>query len=104
MAITPAASQWDALFASRTRGDVGEGIAAVLALLGVPDLISFAGGFPDPATFPRERAAALLAEFAASGEAPPSSTRRRAGWPGRSTRSPAGSSRSRAAAPTTTSS
>ena len=68
MAITPAASQWDALFASRTRGDVGEGIAAVLAFLGVPDLISFAGGFPDPATFPRERAASLLAEFAASGE------------------------------------
>src|SRR5205085_7332444 len=56
------------LFAQRTRGDVGEGIASVLAFLGRPDLISFAGGFPDPLTFPRERAAALLAEFAASGE------------------------------------
>jgi 2-aminoadipate transaminase len=55
-------------FAERTRGDVGEGIASVLALLGRADLISFAGGFPDPQTFPRERAASLLAEFAAAGE------------------------------------
>ena len=62
-------AQWQRLFAARTRADVGEGIAAILALLGVPDLISFAGGFPDPLTFPRERAAALLAEFAAAGEA-----------------------------------
>jgi 2-aminoadipate transaminase len=56
------------LFAARTRGDVGAGIADILALLGIPDLISFAGGFPDPLTFPRECAAALLAEFAESGE------------------------------------
>jgi 2-aminoadipate transaminase len=55
-------------FAERTRGEVGEGIASVLALLGRTDLISFAGGFPDPLTVPRERAAALLAEFAADGE------------------------------------
>jgi 2-aminoadipate transaminase len=68
MAVTSAARQWEDLFAARTRGDVGEGIAAVLAFLGVPDIISFAGGFPDPATFPRERAATLLAEFAAAGE------------------------------------
>ncbi len=40
----------------------------MLAYLGRPDLISFAGGFPDPLTFPRERASALLREFAASGE------------------------------------
>ena len=59
----------ETLFAARTRGNVGEGIADILALLGVPDLISFAGGFPDPLTFPRERAAALLAEFAQAGEA-----------------------------------
>ena len=49
--------------------NVGDGIAEILALLGVPGLISFAGGFPDPLTFPRERAAALLAEFAETGEA-----------------------------------
>ena len=41
----------------------------MLAFLGVPGLISFAGGFPDPLTFPRERASQLLAEFAEAGEA-----------------------------------
>jgi 2-aminoadipate transaminase len=40
----------------------------VLAFLAVPDLISFAGGFPDPLTFPRERTQALVTEFAATGE------------------------------------
>jgi 2-aminoadipate transaminase len=64
MAVTPDTQR----FARRAGGDVGEGIAAILSLLGLPDLISFAGGFPDPSTFPRERAAALLGEFAASGE------------------------------------
>src|SRR5882724_2333612 len=68
MTVVRETPRWDRLFAERTRGDVGEGIAAVLAFLGRPDLISFAGGFPDPLTFPRERASALLAEFAASGE------------------------------------
>jgi 2-aminoadipate transaminase len=62
VAVTPDTERFP--FAERTRGDVGEGIASVLALLGRTDLISFAGGFPDPQTFPRERAAALLAEFA----------------------------------------
>jgi 2-aminoadipate transaminase len=68
MAVVRETPRWDPLFAERTRGDIGEGIAAVLAFLGQPDLISFAGGFPDPLTFPRERAAALLGEFAAAGE------------------------------------
>jgi 2-aminoadipate transaminase len=68
MAVTPETRDWAALFAARTRGDVGEGIAEVLGFLGLPDVISFAGGFPDPATFPRERVAALLQEFAAAGE------------------------------------
>jgi 2-aminoadipate transaminase len=64
----PEVDRWAALYAARTRGDVGEGIAGVLGLLGVPDLISFAGGFPDPGTFPRERVASLLAELAEAGE------------------------------------
>jgi 2-aminoadipate transaminase len=68
MAVTPETGRWETLFASRTRGDVGEGIAFVLGFLGKPDLISFAGGLPDPRTFPRERAASLLEEFAASDE------------------------------------
>src|SRR3954469_17146944 len=66
MAVTT--PQWESQFAARTRADVGDGIAQVLAFLGVPGLISFAGGFPDPLTFPRERAAALLQEFASDGE------------------------------------
>jgi len=66
--VTPETGRWDSLAAARTRGDVGDGIASVLALLGLPDLISFAGGFPDPATFPRERVATLLQEFVAAGE------------------------------------
>jgi len=69
VAITPELRDWQQLFAARTRGDVGDGIAFVLGFLGRSDLISFAGGFPDPKTFPRERASALLAEFAETGEA-----------------------------------
>jgi 2-aminoadipate transaminase len=68
MAVTT--PRWEELFAGRTRADVGDGIAQVLAFLGVPGLISFAGGFPDPLTFPRERAASLLQEFALAGEVP----------------------------------
>ena len=68
MAVAPETPRWERLFAARTRGEVADGIAAVLAFLGIPDVISFAGGFPDPRTFPRERAAELLAEFAAAGE------------------------------------
>jgi 2-aminoadipate transaminase len=69
MTATPAATRgWEDLFAARTRGGVGDAIADILALLALPGLISFAGGFPDPRTFPRERAAELLAEFADGGE------------------------------------
>ncbi len=69
MATTPDVGRWDDLVAARTRGDVGDGIASVLAFLAVPDVISFAGGFPDPETFPRERVSTLVQELAASGEA-----------------------------------
>ena len=53
-------------FAERTRAGAGDGIAAILGLLGNPDLISFAGGFPDPRTFPAERVAAVIGELDAS--------------------------------------
>ena len=68
MSVTPETRRWDALAAARTKGDVGDGIASVLALLGKPEVISFAGGFPDPETFPRERVATLVQEFLAEGE------------------------------------
>ena len=57
MAVTHA---WQAAFAERTRAGAGDGIAAILGLLANPDLISFAGGFPDPRTFPAERVAELV--------------------------------------------
>jgi 2-aminoadipate transaminase len=69
MAVTPESRAWEALFAERTRAGAGDGIAAILGLVANPDLISFAGGFPDPQTFPAERTAQLLAELAASGDA-----------------------------------
>ena len=55
--------------AARATGAAGDGIASVLAFLGMPDIVSFAGGFPDPLTFPRDRVAALFEEFVTSGEA-----------------------------------
>jgi 2-aminoadipate transaminase len=68
MAVTPESRVWEALFAERTRAGAGDGIAAILGLLANPELIPFAGGFPDPLTFPAERAAQLLAELAAAGD------------------------------------
>ena len=68
LTTTPALRRWEDALAARARGDVGEGIASVLAFLGMDDVISFAGGFPAPETFPREQVAALLREFADSGE------------------------------------
>src|SRR3954449_4932258 len=63
MAVTHA---WQAAFAERTRVGGGDGIIAILGLLGNPDLISFAGGFPDPRTFPAGRGASLTGELDAS--------------------------------------
>ena len=53
--------RWERLFAERTRSGHGNALAAVLALANVRDVISFAGGFPDPATFPVERFQELFA-------------------------------------------
>src|SRR3954454_5316992 len=63
MAVTHA---WQASFAERTRAGAGDGIAAILGLLANPDLISFAGGFPDPRTFPADRGASLVGELDSS--------------------------------------
>jgi 2-aminoadipate transaminase len=48
------------LFAARTRGGHGDSIAAVLALANARGIVSFAGGFPDPATYPVDAVADLL--------------------------------------------
>src|ERR1700689_4491545 len=43
---------WDAALARRAH-TLGSGeITAILALAGATDIITFSGGFPDPATFP----------------------------------------------------
>jgi hypothetical protein len=55
MRITQRRRGWEDLFATRTRGDVGEGLGSILALSTATDLISFSGGFPDPAHVPRPR-------------------------------------------------
>ena len=71
MAVTQQARSWSDLFAARTRIEGGGGIAAILAHLANPDLISFAGGFPDAQTFPGGTAAELLDELAAAGDSTP---------------------------------
>jgi 2-aminoadipate transaminase len=56
-ASTTAAPQlrdWTASFARRTRALGGGEITAILALAGATDVITFSGGFPDPATFPKD--------------------------------------------------
>jgi 2-aminoadipate transaminase len=52
---------WDAGLARRTKSLGGGEITAILALAGTSDVITFSGGFPDPATFP----AGVLADIAA---------------------------------------
>jgi len=51
---------WGASLARRTRALGGGEITAILALAGATDVITFSGGFPDPATFPTE----VLAQIA----------------------------------------
>src|SRR5436305_5876468 len=45
---------WNAGLAKRTHALGGGEITAILALAGATDVITFSGGFPDPATFPTE--------------------------------------------------
>src|SRR3712207_4068131 len=65
---TVAGTRWSDLFAARTRAEVGGGILEILALAGNTELIPFAGGFPDPQTFPAFQAAAFLDELTARGD------------------------------------
>ncbi len=52
---------WDSRLARRTQTLGGGEITAILALAGASDIITFSGGFPDPATFPT----GVLADIAA---------------------------------------
>jgi len=53
------------LFARRARVEVGGEIARIMALSGRTDVISFAGGFPDPAAIDRDGLGAITRELAA---------------------------------------
>jgi 2-aminoadipate transaminase len=54
MTAAPELTDWTASFARRTRTLGGGEITAILALAGATDVITFSGGFPDPATFPKD--------------------------------------------------
>ncbi len=59
-AVSDTARDWDTGLARRTKSLGGGEITAILALAGASDVITFSGGFPDPATFPT----AVLADIA----------------------------------------
>jgi 2-aminoadipate transaminase len=66
--VTQDARNLNNLFAARTRAGIGGGIEAILAVVGRADLISFAGGLPDPQTFPTEAFATLVERVFSSGD------------------------------------
>jgi 2-aminoadipate transaminase len=61
--------RWEDRFAARTREEVGGGLGSILALSTATDLISFSGGFPDPATFPGPVLAEILGNLIDAGDA-----------------------------------
>src|ERR687892_247236 len=68
MAVEQELRRWDTVFAGRTRAGGGEGLIAILALAAAEDVISLAGGLPDPATFPGPAVAEILGELVDRGD------------------------------------
>lgn len=60
---------WDHVFATRSSRMRASEIRELLKLLDKPDIISFAGGIPDPALFPEKEFAEAYAGLFASGKA-----------------------------------
>jgi 2-aminoadipate transaminase len=56
---------WSAGLARRTHALGGGEITAILSLAGATDVITFSGGFPDPATFPTEVLSGIAGELIA---------------------------------------
>ena len=54
---------WRDLYARRARADVGGEIARIMALSGRTDMISFAGGFPDPVAIDRDGLGVITSEL-----------------------------------------
>jgi 2-aminoadipate transaminase len=69
MSTTHDQATWAGLFAARAAGEPDDGLAAILATSTATNFISFAGGFPDPATFPGPVLAEILGELLRSGDA-----------------------------------
>ncbi len=60
--MTAAAREWEPAYARRAENMKASEIRELLKVLEQPDIISFAGGIPDPALFPAREAAAAYAE------------------------------------------
>ena len=71
LVVEPELRSWAEAFARRTRTGAGGDIAAIMAIAGRTDIISFAGGVPDPATFDGVTLADLLREIALAGDPTP---------------------------------
>jgi 2-aminoadipate transaminase len=71
VAVEEEVRRWEALFAARARAGAGEGLIAILALAGADNVISFAGGLPDPVTFPSRIVADILRELVEDGDVSP---------------------------------
>ena len=56
---------WDGRLARRTHALGGSEITAILSLVGATDMITFSGGFPEPATFPTDTLSAIAARLIA---------------------------------------
>jgi 2-aminoadipate transaminase len=56
---------WDTRLARRTHALGGSEITAILSLAGASDVITFTGGFPEPATFPADTLADIAARLIA---------------------------------------
>ena len=54
---------WEQVFATRQSRMKASEIRELLKLLDQPDIISFAGGIPDPALFPKEAFADAFADL-----------------------------------------
>ena len=65
MTAAPELRDWTASFARRTRTLGGGEITAILSLAGATDVITFSGGFPDPATFPSDVLGAIASKLLA---------------------------------------
>jgi 2-aminoadipate transaminase len=59
---------WATTIAGRWQSASSDAISQILAVTAAPDVISFSGGFPDPATFPVDELPDVIGEVLASPE------------------------------------